>query len=115
MQAFWCKGLLEKLDCLMERFAVGLCTIDDGKEGVLLYCCLVEGVQLCEFDMDNDGDDEDDNDDDNDNDNDYDIDDDADAGCPPPTYFLPLSVTLDRYLEDVFGFPPVRQGNEDDY
>lgn len=39
--------------------------------------------------MDNDGDDEDDNDD---NDNDYDNDDDADAGCPPPTYFLPLSV-----------------------
>lgn len=68
----------------MERFAVGICTIDDGKEGVLLYCCLVEGVQLCEFDMDNDGDDEDDNDDDNDNDYDYDNDDDADAGCPPP-------------------------------
>lgn len=81
----------------MERFAVGICTIDDGKE-LLLYCGLVEGVRLCEFDMDNDGDDEDDNDADDDNDNDYDNDDDADAGCPPPTYFLPWKTSLAFHL-----------------
>lgn len=35
-------------------------------------------------------------------------DDDADAGCPhPPRTFLPLSATLERYLEDFSGFPPI--------
>lgn len=40
----------------------------------------------------------------------------------PPTYFLPLSATLGRYLDEFFGcpgFPPIGkrdiQGNEDDY
>ena len=80
--------------------------------GDLLYCGLVEGVQLCEFNMDDNGDDDDDNDDDNDNDYDYDNDTDADADCLHPTYFLPLSATLDRYLEGFFGY---RQGNKDDY
>lgn len=80
----------------MERFAVGICMIDDGKEeltsGAYGVYSRVEGIQLCEVEMD-DGDDGDD---------------DADAGLSSlPRNFLPLSATLDRYLEDFFGFPPI--------